>query len=66
MTPEQQAQPPADVADVRLWRDAQAILVRHRQDKLPHEGRCAFCHEPWPCEPRGWAEAADRLSRGDR
>jgi hypothetical protein len=55
--------PPADVTDVRLWRDARAISIRHRQDSFPHERRCAFCHEPWVCQARRWADEADRLAR---
>jgi hypothetical protein len=58
--------PPGDVVDVRLWRDAQAIIRRHRQDGFPNERRCAFCHNPWPCQPRRWADQADRVSRGRR
>jgi hypothetical protein len=59
-------QPPADVTDVRLWRDAQAIMARHHQDGFPNEARCAFCHESWVCQPRDWANEADRLSRAPR
>jgi len=55
--------PPSDVVDVRLWRDAQAIIRRHRQDAFPNERRCAFCHQPWVCQARDWANKADRLAR---
>jgi hypothetical protein len=63
MTPDHERPPPADVNDVRLWRDAQAVMSRHHQDTFPHEGRCAFCHHQWVCQPRDWANKADRLSR---
>jgi hypothetical protein len=66
MSPDRDKRPPADVIDVRLWRDAQAIISRHRQDVFPHEHRCAFCHAEWVCQPRDWANRADRLSRGGR
>jgi len=66
MSPDREKRPPADVTDVRLWRDAQAIISRHRQDVFPHEHRCAFCHAEWVCQPRDWANRADRLSRGGR
>jgi hypothetical protein len=56
-------QPPADVTDIRLWQDAQPVLRRHHQDSFPHERRCAFCHVEWPCQPRLWADQADRASR---
>ncbi len=56
-------QPPADVTDLRLWRDAQKVLRRHRQGDFPNERGCAFCHEPWPCQPRLWADRADRIAR---
>jgi hypothetical protein len=55
--------PPPDVTDIRLWRDTQPVLRRHSQDVFPHEKRCSFCHRPWPCQPRLWADQADRLSR---
>jgi hypothetical protein len=55
--------PPPDVIDLRLWQDAQPVLRRHHQDKFPHEQRCAFCHAQWPCQPRTWADQADRAAR---
>jgi hypothetical protein len=39
------------------------VLRRHHQDTFPHERRCAFCHGDWPCQPRMWANEADRLAR---
>jgi hypothetical protein len=55
---------PFDVTDPRLWRDAQAVIRRHIRDGFPNERLCAFCHTPWPCQPRRWADHAARLARG--
>lgn len=59
--------PPDDVVDGLLWRDAQYNLRRHQWYPSPLKSttdrRCAQCGQEWPCTPHRQATHADRMSR---
>ncbi|WP_433301019.1 hypothetical protein ACQP2F_04890 [Actinoplanes sp. CA-030573] len=55
------ADPPADIVDRMLWRDAQQMLGRHAEGD--HDGNCVWCGWRWPCAPRRLAERAEEASR---
>lgn len=54
-------QPPPDVIDPLLWRDAQLMLGRHAEPGYDH--RCVWCGYRWPCPARRLAERAALVAR---
>lgn len=55
------AEPPVDILDRLLWRDARQMLDRHAAPGP--DGTCGWCGWQWPCPPRRLAERAEAAAR---